>query len=235
MSALFFKSLRPALLAGMLFLSPPLFGQSAEKLAGMEQDVSAMREEIRALREEVQDLRAAVQKANAQAGNPAAATASLQQQVDAHGTTLQAQGAAIRTQDAETKRRLTEMAAATNKALADLAKKVDAALQGHSGGHTSTATATTPKEPVAPPPAPTGMPQTGFVYKVKAGDSVIKIARTQGSRKEWILAANNLTEKTADSIRPGQELFIPRKTQPKAETPSPVPQPSPPPSPAAGA
>jgi LysM repeat protein len=49
-------------------------------------------------------------------------------------------------------------------------------------------------------------PKTGQVYTVKSGDSLARIARDTGSRVDWIRNANRLT---SDTIRPGDQLFIP--------------------------
>ena len=51
-------------------------------------------------------------------------------------------------------------------------------------------------------------PQTGTSYTVKSGDSLGLIARTLGSKVDWIRNANRLS---SDVIHPGQELFIPLK------------------------
>lgn len=49
-------------------------------------------------------------------------------------------------------------------------------------------------------------PGSGTSYTVKSGDSIGKIARTLGSKVDWIRNANRLS---SDIIYPGQELFIP--------------------------
>ena len=49
-------------------------------------------------------------------------------------------------------------------------------------------------------------PGSGTSYTVKSGDSLGKIARTHGSKVDWIRNANRLS---SDIIYPGQELFIP--------------------------
>jgi len=49
-------------------------------------------------------------------------------------------------------------------------------------------------------------PGSGTSYTVKSGDSLGKIARTLGSKVDWIRNANRLS---SDIIYPGQELFIP--------------------------
>ena len=51
-------------------------------------------------------------------------------------------------------------------------------------------------------------PRSGTSYTVKAGDSLGKIAREQGSKVDWIRNANRLS---SDIIYPGQELFIPQQ------------------------
>lgn len=58
----------------------------------------------------------------------------------------------------------------------------------------------------APPPAALPLPAGAVTYEVKPGDTLIKIARTQGTSVEKIKSANQL--KTT-MIRAGQKLVIP--------------------------
>jgi LysM repeat protein len=63
-------------------------------------------------------------------------------------------------------------------------------------------------------------------YKVKSGDSLLKIAKTFGVTAKQVRSANNLT---TDQIKVGQTLKIPAKTAPsEAETVAPVPAVPPP-------
>lgn len=48
-------------------------------------------------------------------------------------------------------------------------------------------------------------------YVVKSGDTVSKIAKKHNVSEQSVLKANNLTQKTATKIRPGQKLKIPSK------------------------
>ncbi|MDR2429576.1 MAG: LysM peptidoglycan-binding domain-containing protein [Puniceicoccales bacterium] len=187
-----------------LFLGAPrpAHAQSAAKIAGLEQEMATVREELQRLREEVQDLRAALRNAQAQSSSTSAANASVQQQLNANAHAIQAQ-------DLEMKRRVTLLAEQTNRALADLARRVDAVA----GGANVAGPETNPVRP-SPPPIPPGMPSTGVPYKIKPGDNPDRIARAHNSRVEWILAANKIAD--ARRLKIGQEIFIPQRALPPA-------------------
>ncbi len=63
-----------------------------------------------------------------------------------------------------------------------------------------------PGPPTAPPLTPPG-PVAERSYKVKAGDTLSKIAKSEGVSLSALLAANNLTAKSV--IHPGQTITIP--------------------------
>ena len=201
-------------LAAFLGTLTPAHAQAgAARVAGLEQEMAAMREEVQRLREEVQDLRVALKNAQTQSTSTSAASASIQQQLNANAHAIQAQ-------DVEMKRRVTLLAEQTNRALADLARRVDAAAGGAIAANPEPA-----RPNRQPPPIPPGMPTTGIPYKIKLGDNPDKIARTHNSRAEWILAANKITD--ARRLKIGQEIFIPQRTPPPVQPPS-VPTPVPP-------
>jgi LysM repeat protein len=52
------------------------------------------------------------------------------------------------------------------------------------------------------------MPRTGIRYKVKAGDTLSRIARQNNSRQDWILKANGIAN--PDQLQLGAEIFIPQ-------------------------
>lgn len=176
-----------------------LFAQS-NQLAGMQQDLAELRTEVEKLKLENADLREAVarQKAGqAPAASNAEATGKLRAEVLA-----------------EVDRRLKQQTADVNAALAELTRQVNAAL-----GKPSTSTAK-PTGSAAPNSAtaphedgfPADMPRTGVKYRVKSGDTVTKIARTQGSKAEWILIANKLPN--AAALRADVEIFVPQPETP---------------------
>jgi LysM repeat protein len=129
----------------------------------------------------------------------------VQQQLNAHANAV---NQALQAQDAETKRRLTVMATETNKAIAALDKKVDAALGSRPVGNSTSAVAS---DDSTPPAIPSNMPQNGITYVVKSGDTISKIASTNSSRTDWILAANKLTAKSVRNLPIGTKLFIPQR------------------------
>jgi len=73
----------------------------------------------------------------------------------------------------------------------------------------------------------------GQTYKVKSGDTLIKIAKEFGTTVKALQSENNLG--TSTSIKVGQVLKIPVKAVAPAPEPVPVPAPAPAPAPAAPA
>jgi LysM repeat protein len=204
---------------GLLFLLlgfAPLLAQNSQ-IAGMQQDLAELRNEVEKLKLENADLREAlVKQRNATAGNSTSSEASARTKAEAL---------------AEVDRRLKQQTADVNAALAELARRVDAALAGRqppttrpttpptkAAGTSPSATppATTP--PAANPPAAPDdglaaeIPRTGTPYKVKPGDTVTRIARQFGSKPEWILQANKLSSPSA--LRADVEIFVPQPEAP---------------------
>lgn len=191
-----------------LFLGlAPLFAQT-NQIAGMQQDLAELRNEVEKLKLENADLRdALVKQRNATAGNSSSAESSAKVKAEAL---------------AEVDRRLKQQTADVNAALAELARRVDAALAGRQpAGNRPTAPTTKPAgtPPVAAnPPAtpddglPADLPRTGTTYKVKSGDTVSRIARQFGSKPEWILQANKLS--SAAALRADVEIFVPQPEAP---------------------
>jgi len=199
---------------GLLFLLlgfAPLLAQNSQ-IAGMQQDLAELRNEVEKLKLENADLREAlVKQRNATAGNSTSSEASARTKAE----TL-----------AEVDRRLKQQTADVNAALAELARRVDAALAGRqtpttrpttpNSKPTSTPPTTTP--PAANPPAAPDdglaaeIPRTGTPYKVKPGDTVTRIARQFGSKPEWILQANKLSSPSA--LRADVEIFVPQPEAP---------------------
>ncbi|NBV79537.1 MAG: LysM peptidoglycan-binding domain-containing protein [Verrucomicrobia bacterium] len=199
---------------GLLFLLlgfAPLLAQNSQ-IAGMQQDLAELRNEVEKLKLENADLREAlVKQRNATAGNSTSSEASARTKAE----TL-----------AEVDRRLKQQTADVNAALAELARRVDAALAGRqppttrpttpNSKPTSTPPSTTPPASI-PPAAPDDglaaeIPRTGTPYKVKPGDTVTRIARQFGSKPEWILQANKLASPSA--LRADVEIFVPQPEAP---------------------
>ncbi len=184
----------------------PLFGQT-NQLAGLQQDLAELRNEVEKLKLENADLRDALNKQrNATAGNSTSAESSARVKAEAL---------------AEVDRRLKQQTADVNTALAELGRRVDAALAGRptTPRPTTPTTKPTANPPVASnPPAtpddglPADLPRTGTTYKVKSGDTVTRIARQFGSKPEWILQANKLS--SAAALRADVEIFVPQPEAP---------------------
>ncbi len=185
----------------------PLFGQT-NQIAGLQQDLAELRNEVEKLKLENADLRDALNKQrNATAGNSTSAESSARVKAEAL---------------AEVDRRLKQQTADVNTALAELGRRVDAALAGRQPAGprpTTPPTKPTANPPVAnnPPAAPddglpADLPRTGTTYKVKSGDTVTRIARQFGSKPEWILQANKLA--SAAALRADVEIFVPQPEAP---------------------
>ena len=192
----------------LLFLSlAPLFAQNAAQFAGMQQDLADLRNEVEKLKLENADLRDALAKSKAgqaPAANQAETVAKLRAEILA-----------------EVDRRLKRQGVDVNAALAELTRQVNAALAGKAGAPVANRpTPTIPPSSGAEKPAPASpddglpadVPRTGIRVRVKSGDSVSKLARTHGSKLEWILAANKLASPAA--LRADTEIFIPQPETP---------------------
>ncbi|MCX6919321.1 MAG: LysM peptidoglycan-binding domain-containing protein [Verrucomicrobia bacterium] len=201
---------------GLLFLLlgfAPLFAQN-NQLAGMQQDLAELRNEVEKLKLENADLRDALNKQrNASVGNSSNAEAAARTKAEAL---------------AEVDRRLKQQTADVNAALAELGRRVDAALAGR---QPTTSRPTPPAKSAGAPPANPGVtppagnppaspddgltsevPRTGTPYRVKSGDTVIRIARQFGSKVEWILQANKLP--STGALRADVEIFVPQPEAP---------------------
>ncbi len=188
------------LLFGWAALPTVVHAQStAATVASLQQEMEVMREEMRRLQAEVEDMRLVLAQAQRQT-NSSGVDQQLSAQNAATSQALQAQRAEIM---AEMDRRFAAMGAETNRALASLTKQVNDALKTSGAGPQIS-----PQSNTSPPVA-NDMPETGVSYTVKAGDTVSKIARAQGSKVNWILAANKLAPNS--TIQVGQKIFIPLK------------------------
>ena len=199
---------------GLLFLLmgfAPLLAQNSQ-IAGMQQDLAELRNEVEKLKLENADLREAlVKQRNATVANSTSTETAARTKAE----TL-----------AEVDRRLKQQTADVNAALAELTRRVDAALAGRqpTGNRPTTpptkAAGTTPgaTPPAANPPAAPDdglaaeIPRTGTTYKVKSGDTVTRIARQFGSKVEWIIQANKLSGPAA--LRADVEIFVPQPEAP---------------------
>ena len=186
---------------GILFLFLGLLPLSAQnaQIAGMQQDLAELRNEVEKLKLENADLRSALNRQKA-GQSPAAS----------QGESLSKARAEIL---AEVDRRLKQQTDEVNAALAELTRQVNAAL-GKSGP--------APAKPAKPAKAaaqaevpatteegvPSGIPQSGIKYRVKSGDTVMKIALRNGSKVDWILKANNLSSPAA--LKADVDIFVPQ-------------------------
>lgn len=197
-----------SLLLAVALLPLAVHAQSANVVAGLQEDVSALRDEVRKLREEVAELKEA-QTALAAKTPAAPAAGDVNARIAAMDT---AQSAARRADKAELlaeiNRRSSALETNVNKALAEQTRQVNAALKS---GAASTPAPHVPK-PATPPSkpveAPADMPKAGVRYRVQPGDSVTKIAKKMNSKSSWILGANNLRS-NAD-LKAHSEIFIPQ-------------------------
>lgn len=191
------------LLAGILTVSAQQ--ASSRQVAGLEQDMALLRSELARLSQQVADLE---QSVAALRRSPAASTA--------------APGMDRAAVIAEIDRRNAALRADLDRALAAFTKQVNQALASRqqvqpqvpvAGPASPVATAAPAAEAPAAPAAPADglpadMPRTGIRYKVKAGDTLSRIARQNNSRQEWILKANGISN--PDQLQLGAEIFIPQ-------------------------
>lgn len=195
--------MRPALLLLLLASAFPSHAQNSAQLVGIQQDLTELKAEVEKLRLENADLRAEVSRLRA---IPAPA-APAPKGADAESLArLKAEVLA------ELDRRLKLQTGDVNAALADLTKQVNAAL-GRPAAAAPAAPAPSGPAPAAPVEGfPADMPQTGIKYTVKSGDSVIKVARNNKSKVEWILKANSLAN--PNDLKAGAVIFIPQPEEP---------------------
>lgn len=207
--------IRALLLA--LALSPFVaHAQSANVVAGLQQDVAALRDEVRLLRaevEEVKEAQARIQNSNTAAKNSPVGPSELGA-VNARIAAVEVAAASARKNDkadilAEVDRKVETLAGRVNKALAEQTKQVNEALRSGAAARAAE-TASAPKtEAAKPAEIPGDMPKNGVRYTVLSGDSVNRIAKKMNSKAAWILAANGLRS-NAD-LKAGAVIFIPQQ------------------------
>jgi LysM repeat protein len=184
--------------------------QNTARLAGLESEFQAMRDEIQKLRTEVQDLHAALTREQAR-NNSNTNTSSIQQQLAADRV---ANAEALRALESRTNQRITKLGEAFNKEL-------------------NKTLATPAVRPPAPQPSgtrpsnpiPSDIPRNAVKYTIKSGDTLEKIARLNKSKVAWILAVNDGL--TANKLKVGREILVPRNADPDPESPPPAPPPPP--------
>lgn len=178
---------------------------SSRQVAGLEQDMALLRSELARLSQQVADLEQSV--------------AALRRSPVSSAPAAGVDRAAL---IAEVDRRNAALRADLDRALAAFTKQVNQALasrqqvqpQVHvAGSATPVATAAPVAEAPAAPASPADglpadMPRTGVRYKVRAGDTLSRIARQNNSRQEWILKANGIAN--PDQLQLGAEIFIPQ-------------------------
>lgn len=195
------------LVALLLVGLPTLSAQQASprQVAGLEQDMALLRSELARLSQQVADLEQSV--------------AALRRSPAATSSAPGMDRAAV---VAEIDRRNSALRADLDRALAAFTKQVNQALASRQPVQPQVpvagpASPVAPAAPAAEAPAapaapadglPADMPRTGIRYKVKAGDTLSRIARQNNSRQEWILKANGIAN--PDQLQLGAEIFIPQ-------------------------
>lgn len=199
--------LRPVALLLAAIATLPAQQPSARQVAGMEQDIALMRAELARLSQQVTELEQSVSALRRGGAAPSGASGMDRAAVVA-----------------EIDRRNSALRADLDRALAAFTKQVNQALASRQPVSAPPAPVA-PAQPAAPaqqPPAPVAeaaptapadglpadMPRTGIRYKVRAGDTLTRIARQNNSRQEWILRANSLSN--PDQLQMGAEIFIPK-------------------------
>lgn len=180
-----------------------LFAQqqpSARQVAALIEEVTALRDEVNRLRMDVEDLReqnAALQEKSASAKNRGADFAA---EIAALRVEFGGRLEALRRElSAEIEKRLARANAETNAALKEFRRQVNEALDS--------AAKSAPKTP-APTAEPKDLPASGIQYKIRAGDTLTKIAREQRSKIAWILYVN--PGLNPDRLPAGKEIVIPQ-------------------------
>lgn len=173
---------------------------SARQVAALIEEITALRDEVDRLRMDVEDLRtenARLQeslRSKARSTSDAAEMASLRVEIN---NKFEAQRREIA---ADVEKRIARVNADVNAALSDMRKQVNAALDS--------VRTDKPAKPVTPMKQPSDLPAKGISYKVKAGDTLSKIARSQRSKIEWILFVNPGLD--ANRLLVGKEIVIPQ-------------------------
>ncbi|MGN0835117.1 MAG: LysM peptidoglycan-binding domain-containing protein [Candidatus Spyradosoma sp.] len=182
-----------------------LFAQqqpSARQVAALIEEVTALRDEVNRLRMDVEDLRAEnarLLEKNDSARNKsadfAAEIAALRVEFGGKLETLR------RELSAEIEKRLARANAETNAALKEFRRQVNEALDSAAKSAPRAGTS-------APTAEPKDLPASGIQYKIRAGDTLTKIAREQRSKIAWILYVN--PGLNPDRLPAGKEIVIPQ-------------------------
>lgn len=101
------------------------------------------------------------------------------------------------------------LVAANGMASADVPLRVNQQLRIAAAG-SAAAPAPAPAAPVSPRPAAPTPTSQGGTYTVQAGDTLYRIARQHGVNPAALMQANGLTPETANKIRVGTTLRIPK-------------------------
>lgn len=181
------------------------------QIANITQDIGVLRDQLNEARQEVQRLQAeneqmrarleALEKRDGTAAATNVTQADLTRAIDM--LKLELRNAAVQDQRA-------------------LVEQLNAKLGQISAGTTSTSSAKTgggTDGKAGTSPAPGGktadeFPKTGIAYIVQPGDTISGIARKLGSRTEWIMSANRITN-PAKELRVGRSIFIPQQQKPQ--------------------
>lgn len=173
---------------------------SARQIAALIEEVTALRDEVKRLRLDVEDLRAEnvrLQEQTSRKGKDAAGAAEIASLRVEINNKLEAQRREI---GEEVEKRIARVNADTNAALKNIQKQVNDALDGKSQRAAT---------PTAPTTQPKDLPASGILYKIKAGDTLSKIARAHGSKIAWILFVNEGMD--PNRLQVGKEIVVPQK------------------------
>lgn len=180
--------------------------QSANVVAGLQQDVAALRNEVRLLRSEIEEVREIQEKLEKASASAGAANAELTA-INARILAVETAAADARKEDraqilAQVDGKLASVTGNVNRALETQTARVNTVIKSNAAPRVAT------PAPAATTALPSDMPKSGVRYKVAFGDSVSKIARKHNSKSEWILAANRMNS-NAD-LKADAVIFVPQ-------------------------
>lgn len=189
------------LLVGVLLAAMPRASVANDvRLADMAQDLELLKRQVAILRSEVEDLRRVNAQLKATVNAGAASGKGSREIFRAYSEKMD--------RDFDDFRRVVagsnaihkeQLLKEVNGKLAELARQMKVQID---------ALAKALRRP-APPPPTGAHPKTGVVYKVKKGDTLSGIARSNKSKVSWIKSANGIVLDTA--LQAGRDIFVPQE------------------------
>ncbi len=187
-------------LSFLFLLATTAFSASAQNvaIADLQQDVELLKREIGQLRLDIEQLsrenRTLLSELNklkrGSAGNDV-----VKSQISSVRTEVSAQNEALKREIISVVRKDMEaMTSQMNTAIAKLSKSMNASVQA----------------PVATKKFSTDYPESGFLYTVKSGDTISKIAQKYNSKIKWIQDANEISDPSR-GLKVGAEIVVPQK------------------------